>query len=261
LPIDREINHTIREFANVISKLPGGKGLANVLIQGDMAGLTAYNYTSLLYTMWLGFKPTSAIRNLGQHCLALADVGPINFAKGIGLRFTAEGKEALGKSLVLRSRRRAYMPGIDASFASRWSDTVREKSLAMFRWADRQNVSDAFLSGYAEAKALMPQAGKEWWIKRGDEVAAHTQYIYTKLGGAEWSQSALGRVLSPLTTWPENWVELMTRWIGAKPSAVYKRYAAETGTEVTQIAWAARRKALILYMALVGSAYGIQAKT
>lgn len=259
LQIDREMNHTVREFAQAISKLPGGKGLANTLMQGDVAGLAAYNYTSLLYTMWLGYKPTSAIRNLGQHSLIIADVGPKMFAEGIRLRFTAEGKAALRESLVLRSRARGYMPGIDASFVGRYSDAVRENALAMFRLADKQNVSDAFLSGYAEAKGLgLPH---KIAVKRGDEVAAHTQFLYTRMAGAEWSQSSLGRVMSPLTTWPMNWLELMTRWIGNKPSAVYEVYGVEVGTKVAQMSWSTRRKSILLYLALVGSAYAVEAKT
>jgi len=151
------------------------------------------------------------------------------------------------------------MPGIDTSFASRWADKIRETSLKMFRWADRQNVSDSFLAGYSEAKSLgLPE---RWCILRGDEVAANTQYLYTRLAGAQWSQNTLGRVLSPLTTWPENWLELVTRWTGSKGSYIYREYAAATGKNVAGMAWDTKRKALLLYLALVGGAYATQYKT
>jgi len=260
LAVDREINQSLKEFAESIKGLPGGEKLAAQLTKGNAGGLAAYNYTSFLYFSWLGFKPTSAIRNLSQHVLAMADVGPLNLAKAFRLRLTTEGKAALEKSAVLTSRKQAYMPGIDTSFSSRWMDNIRETSLKMFRWADRQNVQDAFLSGYSEAKSF--GLSEEWAIKRGDEVAANTQYLYTRLAGAQWSQSTLGRVLSPLTTWPENWLELMAKWFGGKPSYVYTEYAAATGKSIPEVmSWGLRRKSLAIYLPLVAGAYAIEQKT
>jgi len=260
LTIDREINQTMKEFAKAIEWLPGGKALGSRLSQNNFGGLLAYQYSSLLYFLWLGFKPTSAIRNLSQHSLILGETGALNLARGIGLRGTQEGKQVLKECLVLRSRSQALLPGIDTSFASRWTDAIREKALWMFRKADRQNVSDAFLAGYVEAKRLgLP---RPWCIKRGDEVAADTQYIYTRLGGASWSQSALGRALSPLTTWPENWLELMSRWIGSKPSYVFRDYEAATGIKIArEMNWLLRKKALMIYLSLVGTAYAVENTT
>jgi len=260
LTIDRELNQSLKEFAARIEKLPGGKALAEKLTKGNVAGLMSYQFTSLLYFLWLGFKPTSAIRNLSQNVLTFAEVGPAAMAKGMALRFKREGKEVLKESMVLRSRKQAYMPGIDTSFASRWTDRTREISLKMFRQADRINVSNAFLAGYQEAKAKgLP---RDVCIKRGDEVAAHTQYIYTRIGSAAWSQSALGRILSPLTTWPENWAELMADWIGAKESDVYREYTRVTGNPVPKgEGWAKRHKALLIYLTLITGAFAVDKKT
>jgi len=259
LPIDREANQTLKEFASKIEKLPGGDLLAKHLTSGNASGLLAYRFASSLYFLWLGFKPTSAIRNLSQHLLALCEVGPIHFLGGFGLRATSEGKAVLKESLVLRSRRQAFLPGIDASFTDRWTDKTREVAMYMFRWADKQNVSDAFLSGYAEAKGLgLP---RDWCIKRGDEVAADTQYIYTQLGGMAWSQPALGRAVSVLTTWPQNWVELMTRWFKGRPSYVFSEYEAATGKTLPRPNWLLRRKALFIYLAIVASGYAIKEET
>ncbi len=258
LKTDEEINNTIRELADIIAKVPGGSVLANRLRGGNPSGMASYNFTSALYTLWLGFKPTSAIRNLSQHTLILAETGPAHFADGIRLRFTKEGRAAMNDSLVLRSRRAAFVPGIDDSFARGWTDKFREAALFMFRQADKQNVSDAFLAGYSEAKSLIPGADRQVWIERGDEVAADTQYLYTKLNAFSWSQNSIGRVFSVLTTWSENWLELMVKWGKGNPSKVYAAYEEATGTKLVKKNWSAARKSILLYMLIVG--LGFEAK-
>ncbi len=259
--IDIEINKSLQEFAEIVRKLPGGEGLANALSRGNPAGMASYNFTSMLYTLWLGFKATSAIRNLSQHTLIISEVGPAHFANGIKLRFTKEGKAALDESLAWRSRRGAFVPGIDDSFASRWTDRFRETALAMFRGADAQNVKDAFLAGYSEAKNLLPDADRQVWIDRGDEVAADTQYLYTKMNSMSLSQNAIGRVFSVLTTWSVNWLELMNKWVSRRPSQVYLQYEKITGTKLPKKNWSRTRKAIILYMVIVGLGYLIKERT
>jgi len=261
LKIDEEVNNTIREFADIIAKVPGGSVLANRLRGGNPSGMASYNFTSALYTLWLGFKPTSAIRNLSQHTLILAETGPAHFADGIRLRFTQEGKAAMNDSLVLRSRRAAFVPGIDDSFARGWTDKFREAALFAFRKADEQNVSDAFLAGYSEAKSLIPGADRQVWIDRGDEVAADTQYLYTKLNSFALSQSSIGRVFSVLTTWSENWLELMVKWGKGHPSKVYAAYEEATGTKLPKKNWSATRKSILLYMLIVGLGFEIKDRT
>ncbi|KKM72584.1 hypothetical protein LCGC14_1419030 [marine sediment metagenome] len=72
--IDTEINASIQSLLAPLRKLgPKGQALANLLGQGNPAGLAAYNLAGALYVMWLGFKPTTAIRNLGQHSLIIAE--------------------------------------------------------------------------------------------------------------------------------------------------------------------------------------------
>ena len=259
--LDLEINTTIQEFAQKLSKLPGGEAFASFLSRGNPSGMAAYQFTSAIYTLWLGFKPTSAIRNLSQHTLIIAEVGPVAFADGIRLRFTAEGKAALAESLVLRSRKASFVPGIDDSFAAQWTDEFREVALWMFRMADKQNVSDAFLAGYSEAKRLFPEAGRELWIKRGDEVAADTQYLYTKMNSMALSQSSIGRVFSILTTWAENWMELMVKWVSRRPSQVYTEYAKQTGQAIPKKNWSQSYKAILMYMAIIGLGYAIKELT
>lgn len=254
---DLEYNQTMREFGDVIAKLPGGDKLAQYFKQGNSAGLMAYHYVNMLYFLWLGWRPSSAIRNLSQQVLALAEVGPIHFFKGVVSPTT---RVAVKDSLVLKGRQRAYLPGTDTAFADRWSTKMREASMKMFRGADRINVTNSFKAGFHEAESLgLPY---EWCVKRGDEVAARTQYVYTKMGGAAWSQTALGRMLSPLTTWPINFLELMNQWIRGKPSQVYLAYEAATGNKVKpRMAWDKARKALIIYLTILGLSYAVEKKT
>jgi len=261
LTIDRELNQTVKEFADKIRGLPGGEAVANSLTRGNPGGMVSYNLTSALYTLWLGFKPTSAIRNLGQHSLILAECGPAPFAEAISKTATKESKDAFRESLVRRSRRGAFVPGVDSSFASKWIDSFREKALWMFRSADLVNVRHAFLAGYYEAKALFPDAPRQLWLDRGDEVAADTQYLYTKFNSFQMSQSSIGRVFSMLTTWTENWMELMTKWISRKPSQVYSAYTKETGQAMPVKNWSQTRKAILMYMVIVGLGYALKEKT
>jgi len=262
LAIDREVNHTLKELSASLAKMgiPGAKALGNTVARGNASGLLAYNYTSLLYPAWLGFRPTSAIRNLSQQALAIADVGLPNYVRGLRMRLIPEGKAALGKSLILSTRSRAYLPGVDEAFQSKFMGGLKEASMAMFKKADKENVTNSFLAGYAKARSLgLP---KEWAIKYGDEVAADTQYIYTQIGGAQWSQSAVGRVLSPLTTWPENFLELATKWASGRQSYVLKEYMRQTGTTIKLPTSAlGKRKELMAYLSMVAAAYAIEGNT
>ncbi|KKM73674.1 hypothetical protein LCGC14_1408060, partial [marine sediment metagenome] len=260
--IDKSANITIREFAEKIKNVPGiGKFLYPRMTQGNPMGMASYHLTGGLYGLFLGFKATSAIRNLSQHTLILGEVGPKHFSNGIKLRTTSEGRAAMKKSLVLRSRKFAYTAGLDSSFASRWTDKFRETALYMFRLADRQNVSDAFLAGYSEAKEFYPEASEQVWIDRGDEVAADTQYLYTKMNSMSFSQSAPGRTMSMLTTWTENWMELMTKWIKRTPSQVYLEQERLTGKAIPTKNWSQTYKAIGLYMVLVGLAFAFDNQT
>ncbi len=260
--IDKAGNVTIREFAEKIRGVPKiGEYFYTRMTQGNPMGMAAYHLTGLLYMNFLGFKATSAIRNLSQHTLILGEVGPKHFANGIRLRFTTEGRMALAKSLVLRSRKFAYTAGLDASFANRWTDKFREATLFAFRLADKQNVSDAFLSGYAEAKEFYPDANEQVWIDRGDEVAADTQYLYTKMNSMSFAQNAPGRVMSMLTTWTENWIELMTKWINRTPSQVYLEQQRLTGKAPPTKNWSQTYKAIALYMTLVGLSFAFDDDT
>ncbi|KKL80249.1 hypothetical protein LCGC14_2006650, partial [marine sediment metagenome] len=212
--LDRDINNTLRGLAEFLQdKGVRWQWLQRALTEGNPAGMAAYNLASVLYIGWL-HKPSTAIRNASQSLLTIAEVGPVNFARGVRLRFTKEGQAALAESFVVRSRRRAVpAAGLDTEFSSLVSTTVQRTALFAFTTVDLElNVKQAFLAGYAEAKDLYPDAPREMWKARGDEVAMDTQFLYTKINAASWSQSAPGRTGAMLTTWTFNFMELATKW-------------------------------------------------
>lgn len=261
--LDIEANNSLREMASKLEKLPGGKAISDYFQRNNVIGMASNHLANAYYLMWMGFKATSAIRNLGQNTLTIAEVGMKYYADGWKLRGTEEGKRALAKSLVMRGRGKAYIPGIEEPFQAKWSQDFRDTALTMFKAADKGvNVPQAFLAGYSEAKALFPNAGEELWIERGDEVAADTQYLYTALNSMELGRSGLGRVFTVLTTWTENWLELMAKWVGRKPSQAYLEYAKEQGKTLDEILpkknWSMTRKSILLYLAIVGMALSLK---
>ncbi len=217
------INTDLGKLGTALSKVikgDAGLRLETLSKRGNLGALVAYNMSSLLYMAWLGFRPVSAIRNLSQQLLAAADVGPANLAKGIGLRFTAKGKRVLRKSLVYQGRLLGEpVAGLEEAQLRRLPLALQQKSLAMFKLADKQNVVDSFLAGYAKGKKL--GLDEEWAIRLGDEVAASTQYYYTRMARSLFEESVAGRFLSPFTSWPRNFTELMAGCVQGKQSTVF----------------------------------------
>ncbi|KKL81836.1 hypothetical protein LCGC14_1990790, partial [marine sediment metagenome] len=94
-----------------------------------------------------------------------------------------------------------------------------------------------------------------------DEVAGDTQYLYTKMNSMSISQSSGGRVISVLTTWMANWMELMTKWVSRRPSQVYLQYEKATGRKIPAKNWSQTYKAIVTYMIIIALAYIIKEKT
>ncbi len=269
--IDREINTTIRNLADFLQdKGVRWEWLRRALTEGNPAAMASYNFAGALYIAWL-HKPTTAIRNASQSLLTIAEVGPVNFAGGVRLRFTEEGKAVLAESLVLRSRE-GVLPagGMDTDFASAVLPATQKVALFGFTTVDKKlNVSQAVLAGYAEAKSLYPDAPREMWIARGDEVGADTQFLYTKVNAASWSQNVPGRMGAMLTTWTFNFMELVTKWAQARPSKVYTAYEATLpeppadshGIPPSKKNWSATRQSMLMYLLLYGLAYVIEDRT
>ena len=181
----------------------------------------------------------------------------MNFSKGIKVRFTAEGKDVLSQSLVLKGRKIAFLPGVEESEIRKWPRRLQQAGLFFFKTADKENVTNAFMSGYMKGKSL--NLPKDWAIRMGDEVAANTQFLYTKMARSLFEGSALGRFLTPFTSWPRNWMELMAKWFTGRRSQVLADYFTETGIRVVDPG--SKAKEAISYLALVTLAQAAERTT
>ncbi len=254
--IDTEINTSLKEIADSVEKLPHGKVVADVLRTGNVAGAAAYGLVGLQYLAWLGGRPASAIKNLSQQGLIIAETGLGPYVEALAMAPTQAGKEAARQSMVLRSRVVGSLPGIDQTYIQGLNARIRDTSMWMFTSVDKVNVRAAFLAGYIEAtrKGLPPA----WAIKRGDEVAEATQFVYTKLAGTLWAQSSAGRILSTLTTWPGGWLELMSDWAKGAQSHTYEEYFKETGKRVYKDKNKVLNKQFLTYLSIVALLYGVE---
>ncbi len=266
LDIDKGINNDIKEIMMAIEKsierVPGVKKLVPYLTteaQGNMAGRIAYYYTGILYETALGLRPISAIRNLGQGTLTIAETGLGNYLKGIEMLTTKAGRDILHKGVVYRSRKFAILPGMADYMPSKLRTMSQKTFMYMFRTADKFNVSSAFCSGYQEARSLgLPD---KIAMERGDEVARKTQYMYTKMASPEFNQAATGKVLGVFTSWPRNYAELLNHWYRGDVSEVYNNYEKETNVKVYSEKWMSRHRSAILYSMMAALALYVEKKT
>lgn len=267
LDIDKGINNDIIEIMKAIERTApmqktALKKLAPYLdteAQGNMAGRIAYYYTGILYETALGARPISAIRNLGQGTLTIAEVGPAAYIKGIGMLMTKAGRDALHKSVIYRSRKYALLPGYGDYMPEKLRKISQATLMYQFKTADKFNVSSAFCAGFQEARSLgLPE---KVCMERGDEVAEKTQYMYTKMASPEFNQAATGKILGVFTSWPRNYIELLNHWYKGDVSEVYKNYEGETGIKVYPEDWVGRHRSAIIYSMMAALAIYAEKKT
>lgn len=257
---DVMINKAFGSVADGLSRIP----IVNKVIpqrmtalanRGNLARLVAHNWNSLYYMSWLGFRPVSAIRNLSQQLLAVAETSTGDFTRGLAFRGTAQGRNALNKSVVYRGRLMGKpVAGLEEENLRILPRRLQDWSLGLFKWADKQNVADSFLAGYAKGKRL--KLPEEWCIKLGDEVAMNTQYLYTKMARSLFEESVFGRFVTPFTSWPRNFMELQAKWWTGRPSFVLQEFERQTGKKVIADGnWGQRHKELMSYFAILTGAY------
>jgi hypothetical protein len=269
LQIDKEIKQDMVEFAQTLKKVKGMEKIADALEQGNPAAIVSHLYTGILYEVWLGLRPISAIKNLSQQGLCVAEVGLKHYMSAKSMQYTQKGKDIIKKSVVMRSREDGFfLPTLDETFIKQLHGKRRRVTMAMFKAADRDNVGASFLAGYNEA--MSHRLPEEWAIKRGDEVARKTQYAYTKLMSDEFSRNTLGKLLGVFTSWPRNWAELMNDWIKNKPSKVYMKYTKQTGRaikgftasgDIDEVQWIKNKSSLWRYLLIVMLGFGVERAT
>jgi len=266
---DIEINNALKPMEEWLGKL-GMKGITKVMASSqNKGGTVAYNLAGIYYLSWLGFKPVSAIRNLSQQLLTVSHVGPRAFANGLGL---SEATVVLLKKNTMMWRTRQlnqFVGGLEEEFSQLIPQKVMKGGMWQFQRADRANVINSLKAGYANAKRLdLPD---DIAYQYADEVAKATQFLYTKMARSMIEQSTAGRFVTPFTTWPRNFMELMAGWTTGRQSYVLQRYArelAEKGlsnqkltTELSRPGFLNKRKELLRYMALLGGAYTVKETT
>ncbi len=194
-------------------------------------------FNSLVYGTTMGFRPKLAIRNLGQTSLTFGEVGLKPLSKSIKLLTSrspeqvAKNKKILSNSKVLDSRKLHFLPEMQPNFSNKMKSKLSRSAFWLYRTADRINVEIAFMSGYQEAKAQGKPDGAA--ARRGDQVAAKTQYLYLKSNRSPIARGApggtrlspgLGRAAGVFTTWPSNWLELQMAWAKDGNRAAMTRY-------------------------------------
>jgi len=230
-PFDVFLSNTLKDVNKV---LPEGMQINNI---NQLSGLI----TSSAYGMKMGYRPKLALRNMGQHSLIIGEVGMKPLAGALKKyrtlptgKLTPEGDQILTESKVLKSRSMAFAP--ETINIANATDAVRRettRSLLMYRGADRINVENSFLAGYTEA--INKGLSKPEAIKRGDQVAAKTQFIYLRGNRSHLARSLLGlsktggRVAGMFSTWSPNWLELQMSWAKAGHRESLLRYAGING--------------------------------
>ncbi len=226
-PIDLVgVKKSVQSWANLYAGKPGKidlvirnatKNFPSSVRQyvGSTEAISA-TWRTLMYTGYMGWRPKLALRNLGQHTLALGMVGPKPLWRAILNRDNPQAQDLLKLSQVLATRELGFAPEMPLDLSLGMTEEVRRSAFHMFRKADRINVEDSFLAGYFEMTGgKYAKVGSDLHkkaIKRGDHVAAVTQYMYTKgnrgpISNLWGMSSSVGKVASMFTTWPINKIE------------------------------------------------------
>ena len=201
--MDSALRGMVDPINNVLKYVPGQPQIKSL---NDMTD----GMISLLYGTQMAFRPKLPLRNLGQHSLVIGQTGfkPLGWA--ITVKRTPEILRVLGKSKVLASRAKAFGPESQALFSHGTLQKITEIGMRPFKAADIKNVVDAYLAGYKQAKNNPKKFPDPY--KRGDAVAAITQFIYLPENRSDLARGfglskSGGRLASVFTTWPANWVE------------------------------------------------------
>ncbi len=198
--LDQSLRNTMRSFNKILSNAGAPEGAIKTV--SELSNFM----TSVIYGTQMAFRPKLAIRNLGQHSLIIGQTGFKPLFKALSVRRTPEILDLLSQSNIVKSRSAAFAPE-----AGKLRGFVKS-GMWMFQRADMKNVTDAFLAGYYDGTAK--GMGKANAIKRGDQVAGLTQFVYlagnrSGLGRGLGVSSTLGRPASIFTTWSANYIEFL----------------------------------------------------
>jgi hypothetical protein len=135
----------------------------------------------LNYAAFMGLRPKLAIRNWTQQWLIVNEYGTGAYLKGRMAAHSAEIKNAVSRSDVMKTRLQEFISeesAMGASGFTRASKQVRDTMLSLYRVAENDNTYTAFATGYLKAKTNHPNLPESYWIKAGEKCVANTQFLY-----------------------------------------------------------------------------------
>ncbi len=174
--------------------------------------------TELTYGTNLAFRPTSAIRNLGQQSLLIGKLGVRGTIKGsvtglsvlLGINKSPEMLRVAENSNMIKGRALQFSPESESLSGTGAIKRIIRFGLQGFSGVDRWNVYAGVYGGYFDAKSRRLSFAES--VRFGDQVAAQTQFPYGKMGrmpiSTFWGKSRLiGRPFSIFTSWPVHYAE------------------------------------------------------
>jgi hypothetical protein len=209
---------------------------AKIKARPENVGTLLVNFSIIaVYDTYLGLYPVSAIKNFFQKVLVLPVVGEKYWTKGMVMGSTAEGCRLVREhSTMYTGRQNAALPSYDIlgeNLLKMTRSHAQRAVMYLFKTADLDNITRSFLAGYYQAKDYgLPE---DVCIKRGDEVARKTQYLYNFIFKAQAFRSPPMRLLSMFTSWGINYVGYFMELARGNTSAVYADYFAANPKELT----------------------------
>jgi len=203
---ERLANEAIRKVANLVLK-PFGREL-----KGRPAQAASSFLADLSYQGTMGWTLSAPLKNLTQQALT---IGYLDKKPGQGLEYWAKarvakhtktGKELLKYCWVVQDRQ--YLEGLDAQyqFMQKVMGTSRKYGFFLFRQADIDNVTNAYLGGTLQALDEGKSLAEA--VEYGNQVAASTQFLMG-LDSPMLFKSPLGRMVGIYASWPVNFMRLL----------------------------------------------------
>ena len=191
------------------------------------------SYRTSLYSGGLGWKVSSALKNLTQNLQTIGEVGLIRWAKdGVAMIATEEGQRLIAEAQIYRG----YMPlqYKSSQLLNKGLQQLIQKTMFMFEGADRFNRGVAYLAAYRRFIATQGKFDLSTSLKTqravikqhmevgdlhkaamayGRDVVWRTQYLYSKVNTPRAFRSPTGQVYGTFLTWPINYGHLLNDWI------------------------------------------------
>jgi len=219
--------------------------------------------TSVMYNVYLGFYPPSAVMQFFQKTLVFPVVTNKAFAQASIQMFNRTWRKFAKKdSNVMYLRKYARLPALDEEIKGKVTRRIQNIVMFLFNSQDTDSVVFAFLAGYFEAKnAGLPDSTA---ISRGEEVARRTMFIYSKVFRSVATRSTVGRALSMFTSFPLNFAEFLLDLGKGNRSQVYIDYFKkhpELLNESNKKLVKKSGKGLLKYLLILAVAWYIEYKT